>query len=111
MSRYRFVEAESRRYSVTQLCRIAQVSRTAYYEWQDGPPSPRERDDAALTAKIKSKMALDDTISARYIDVDTRDSVVTLSGTVESESQRQRALQLARETEGVVSVVDHLRMR
>ena len=31
MSRYRFVEAESRRYSVTQLCRIAQVSRTAYY--------------------------------------------------------------------------------
>ena len=36
MSRYRFVEAESSRYSVTQLCRIAQVSRTAYYEWQDG---------------------------------------------------------------------------
>jgi hypothetical protein len=32
MSRYRFVEAESRRYSVAQLCRIAQVSRTAYYE-------------------------------------------------------------------------------
>jgi hypothetical protein len=41
MSRYRFVEAESRRYSVTQLCRITQVSRTAYYEWQDGEPSIR----------------------------------------------------------------------
>ena len=53
MSRYRFIEAESRRYSVTQLCRIAQVSRTAYYEWQDGP-SERERDDAALTAKIRA---------------------------------------------------------
>ena len=60
MSRYRFVEAESRRYSVTQLCRIAQVSRTAYYEWQDGQPSQRERDDAALTAKIRAIHAASD---------------------------------------------------
>ena len=60
MSRYRFVEAESRRYSVTQLCRIAQVSRTAYYEWQDGEPSQRTRDDAALTAKIRAIHAASD---------------------------------------------------
>ena len=39
MSRYRFVEAESSRYPVAQVCRIAQVSRTAYYAWQDGQPS------------------------------------------------------------------------
>jgi hypothetical protein len=31
MTRYRFVEAESSRYAVTQPCRIAPVSRTAYY--------------------------------------------------------------------------------
>jgi transposase InsO family protein len=60
MSRYRFVEAESRRYSVAQLCRIAQVSRTAYYEWQDGSPSQRARDDAALTAKIRAIHAASD---------------------------------------------------
>jgi hypothetical protein len=60
MSRYRFIEAESRRYSVTQLCRIAQVSRTAFYEWQDGPRSQRERDDAALTTKIKAIHAASD---------------------------------------------------
>lgn len=54
MTRYRFVEAESRRYSVTQLCRIAQVSRAAFYEWQDRQPSQRELDDAALTAKIRA---------------------------------------------------------
>lgn len=53
MSRYRFVEAESRRYPVTQLCRMTQVSRTAYYEWQERQPSKREQDDAALTAKIR----------------------------------------------------------
>ena len=64
--------------------------------------------EAALTAKIKSKMALDDTIDAGAIDVDTDGSVVTLRGRVPDEAARQRALQLARETEGVTSVVDRL---
>ena len=67
--------------------------------------------DAALTAKIKSKMTLDDTLDTARINVDTADHVVTVRGTVESDQQRQRALQLARETEGVTSVVDHLAVR
>jgi osmotically-inducible protein OsmY len=66
---------------------------------------------AALTAKIKSKMALDDTIEAARIDVDTTGSVVRLHGTVDSQAERERALQLARETEGVSSVVDELSVR
>ena len=64
--------------------------------------------DAALTAKIKSKMALDDSIEARRIDVDTNGTVVTLSGTVRSAQEKAKALQLARETAGVTSVVDRL---
>jgi osmotically-inducible protein OsmY len=64
--------------------------------------------DGQLTAKIKSKMTLDDLVQARTIDVDTRDGQVTLTGRVRSESERQRALQLARETNGVRSVVDRL---
>jgi hyperosmotically inducible protein len=64
--------------------------------------------DAGLTAKIKSKMALDDLVKARTIDVDTIDGTVTLSGSVESAAERDRALQLARETEGVTSVMDRL---
>jgi putative transposase len=54
MSRYRFVEAESRRYPVTRLCRIAQVSRAAYYQWQDGRGLARRDADAALTAVIRA---------------------------------------------------------
>jgi len=64
-----------------------------------------------LTAKIKAKMALDDTVSASAIDVDTNGTVVTLSGTVDSAGQRGRAVQLARETAGVTAVVDHLQVR
>lgn len=66
--------------------------------------------DGALTAKIKSKMALDDFVKARNIDVDTTDSVVTLGGVVYSDAERQRAVQLARETRGVKSVVDRLKI-
>jgi len=61
-----------------------------------------------VTAKIKSKMALDERVKARNIHVDTNGSVVTLTGVVESKVERERAVQLAKETEGVTSVVDHL---
>lgn len=64
--------------------------------------------DGALTAKIKSKMALDDTVRARTIDVSTTDHVVTVSGTVRSQAEHDRAVQLARETNGVTRVIDRL---
>jgi len=67
--------------------------------------------DGQITAKIKAKMALDDSVKALAIDVDTDGSTVTVSGTVGSAAQRERALQLARETQGVTKVVDNLRIR
>ena len=67
--------------------------------------------DARLTAKIKSKMALDDHVKARAINVDTSDGVATLSGVVASGDERKRALQLARDTEGISRVIDELEVR
>jgi hyperosmotically inducible protein len=64
--------------------------------------------EAALTGKIKAKMALDDSVRSRSIDVTTDGAVVTLSGSVRSAAERQRAVALARETEGVARVIDHL---
>lgn len=71
----------------------------------------RALEDGTLTSKIKAKMALDDTVKALDIDVDTDGSVVTLTGVVHSEAERQRALALARETQGVTQVVDRLTLR
>jgi hyperosmotically inducible periplasmic protein len=68
-------------------------------------------EDGALTAKIKSKMALDDSVKALDIHVDTSGGVVTLTGTVRSEAEKTRALQLARETDGVRTVNDRLVVR
>ena len=67
--------------------------------------------EGSLTAKIKAKMVLDDLVKARTIDVTTTGTTVTLSGTVHSEKERERAVALARETEGVTRVVDHLVVR
>lgn len=64
--------------------------------------------DGALTAKIKSKMALDDTVKARSIGVSTTSHVVTLTGTVGSVAEHDRAVQLAKETDGVTRVLDRL---
>ncbi len=67
--------------------------------------------EASLTAKIKAKMALDDRISARAIDVTTEGSTVTLTGRVGSEEERRRAVQMTRETDGVANVIDRLDLR
>ena len=71
----------------------------------------RAAEDAAITGKIKSKMALDDHVKALDIDIDTSGGIVTLHGTVGSADQHERAVRLARETEGVASVVDQLVIR
>ena len=67
--------------------------------------------EGSLTAKIKSKMALDDTVKALSIDVDTNGTEVTLSGTVNSAAEKAKAVQLARETAGVTAVHDKLVIR
>jgi hyperosmotically inducible protein len=68
-------------------------------------------EDGALTTKIKSKMALDDSVKALDIHVDTNAGVVTLTGSVRSQAERSRAVQLARETAGVKTVNDRLTVR
>jgi len=64
--------------------------------------------DPGLTTAVKSKLAADDTVKAYRIDVDTKDAVVTLNGAVDTPAARARAIELARNTEGVRDVVDRL---
>jgi hyperosmotically inducible protein len=61
-------------------------------------------DDAAITAAVKSKLTADPEINPFEIDVDTEAGVVRLAGTVNNADQRREAAELARRTDGVVSV-------
>ncbi len=66
--------------------------------------------DAGITTAVKTKMLADTTVSGLKIDVDTKDGIVTLSGNVRSTTERDRALELSRETTGVKSVVNRMKI-
>jgi hyperosmotically inducible protein len=66
--------------------------------------------DAGITAAIKTKMLADATVSGLKIDVDTTDGAVVLKGEVKSAAEKKRAIELAKETDGVKSVKDQLKM-
>lgn len=66
--------------------------------------------DAGITTAVKSKLAADDTVKAYQVDVDTQNKVVTLSGDVETMAQKEHAVMIARNTDGVADVIDQLRV-
>ena len=66
--------------------------------------------DAGITTNVKTKLAADDTVKAYQVDVDTQNRVVTLSGNVETTAAKDRAIMIARETDGVRDVIDQIRV-
>jgi osmotically-inducible protein OsmY len=63
--------------------------------------------DTWITTKVKSELGSNGFDPLR-VHVDTDGKVVTLSGTVETAAERDRAVALARAVKDVVSVTDHL---
>jgi osmotically-inducible protein OsmY len=68
-------------------------------------------DDGVVTAKVKAKLIEDPVTKAHQINVETFKGSVQLSGFVENEQARSRALQLAKDTDGVKNVKDALEVR
>jgi hyperosmotically inducible periplasmic protein len=67
--------------------------------------------DAWITTKVKWFFLGEDTLKGSDINVDTKDHVVTLKGTVKSSAGRTRAVDLAKRTDGVTKVVDQLTIK
>lgn len=61
-------------------------------------------DDATITARVKTSLLNDPEVSGLKIDVDTFKGVVTLSGSVKTEQEAQKAIALARRIDGVTDV-------
>lgn len=66
--------------------------------------------DATITAEVKTKITAQEGINPLSLDVDTRDGVVVLRGIVDDEEDRIGAERLARDTRGVVEVVNQLQL-
>jgi osmotically-inducible protein OsmY len=68
-------------------------------------------DDGVVTAKVKAALVADPVTKAHQINVETFKGTVQLSGFVESDEARSRALQLARDVDGVKKVKDAMEVR
>ena len=67
-------------------------------------------DDATITARVKTVLLNDPKINATRIDVATSNGVVTMSGSVKSQDEVDRAVQLARSVAGVRDVKPNLQV-
>jgi len=74
---------------------------------QDRPVTSAVK-DAWITTQVQAKYFGDSIVKGRNIDVDTTTGIVTLTGKVTSQAERQRAVARAKEVDGVSRVVDHL---
>jgi len=68
-------------------------------------------DDTAITAKVKAAILAEPGLKTLQINVDTKDATVTLTGSVDNDSLRDRAKQIVMSTEGVKNVVDNLSVK
>jgi osmotically-inducible protein OsmY len=68
-------------------------------------------DDGVVTAKVKAALIADPVTKAHQINVETFKGTVQLSGFVETDEARSRALQLARDVDGVRKVKDAMEVR
>lgn len=68
--------------------------------------------DSVITTKIKAKLADEKMSSLTHIKVDTdSNGVVVLSGKVSTQAEADKAVSIARDTEGVTSVKNHIRVK
>jgi hyperosmotically inducible protein len=67
--------------------------------------------DSWITTKVKTSLATDPNVKATEVNVETFKGAVQLSGFVSSDAAMRRAVQIARETKGVTSVKNDMRVK
>lgn len=68
-------------------------------------------DDATITTKVKTAVLAEPGLKTLQIDVDTKNGVVMLSGTVDNQAMKERAAQVAQAVTGVRSVDNNLTVK
>jgi osmotically-inducible protein OsmY len=90
---------------------VSEAGKTVVSDLEQAAESVRDTsEDALLTAKVKAALGLSKSSSAFDVDVDSDEGKVTLTGSVASEEARKAVLDIAQDTEGVLSVVDRLQI-
>ena len=89
---------------------LAGTALVLYHLYESGqfPVLQRVIEDTAVTASVRAGFAIHRDLADRPIHVSTADSVVTLSGRVASEEEKDEAEAIAATIEGVDEIANHL---
>ncbi len=68
-------------------------------------------DDSTITTKVKTKLLADKGMSGFGISVETFEGAVTLTGAVDTEAQREKAVSITRSVDGVKKVNNLLQLK
>jgi osmotically-inducible protein OsmY len=74
---------------------------------KDPPPVT----DDSITDQVRIKLASDPVVKGGAMQVDVKQGVVTLSGAVEQDKQKEKAEKIARKVKGVKQVVNNLEIK
>jgi osmotically-inducible protein OsmY len=75
------------------------------------PAPTHAAQDEALTSAVQTRFSEDASLQSTTIAVTAKDGVVLLEGTAPTAAARQRAISIARGTEGVVQVIDRIAVK
>ena len=71
-------------------------------------PKSTQHDDSGITSVIEASLQANDKVKAKQVEVQTRESLVYLTGVVDTEEARREAGRVAWRTQGVDGVVNDL---
>lgn len=101
--------------ATTTLVIAALIAPVAVYAADNNSATESAKEnvrDAVITAKIKAEYAKDKDVSMMKIRVDTDDNgLVTLSGNAKSRAEADKAVRIARDTKGVSSVKNEIKVQ
>ena len=75
-----------------------------------GVSGNQETEDGIITDQVRRRLVSDPDVKGYTVKVETKDGVVTLSGTVETGKAKSKAEKLTKKVRGVKGVVNELRV-
>lgn len=73
--------------------------------------SDKKTSDDAITDFVRLKLASDPDVKGGALEAAVKNGVVTLSGVVETERQRDKAAKLAKKVKGVKQVINNITLK
>ena len=109
-----FVDSTGQKSRATTVARSVSGVKEVRNDLRVSAPQPSTGqvvDDGALTAAVKGKLIADQTTESYKINVESQNGVVQLTGFVDNDDARKRAVELAHSVDGVRDVRNDLEIR